>query len=508
MTDTQMIRLRPTLPVLADELRRAGTECTCLCGDPDRAFSGVRLWGPGMEADSEILYVAGQEAFPPAGCAVASQALPQGADAALHCPGQRPEVLLNLLLEIFFRFREQESRIDQLVCRGGSLQELCALGEALLDNPVCIHDDWFIVTAVSPGMETYMAPEHISTSTAGFVPRMIMEDFLHDRDYQETYEHRDAQLWYNNDGTPGSIYVNLWDGTIYRGRLLVVRQARDFRPGDYLLAQVLTQRAAILRQRKPLGQLQTLHSMDDLIAGLLRGQIPEPAELSQLLNLLGWNHGDSFLCIRIRSQLSQPDTLMAHMLHSDLFRVFPQAYILFAEREQCMILNLRREQGSIAALRSRLAPLCRDYFMYAGMSSPVADIRDLHLADHQAAVALETAFRLRGEKWIIPFSDCAMEYLLEKLDSPLPPMGLVSPELLAVLDHDKARGTQYFQTLRAYLLSERDIPRTAQKLIIHRTTLLYRLKKILPMVGGSLEDPWKRLYLILSLWILEREGMA
>ena len=504
MAKIQMIRLHPTLPVLADELRRAGAECACFCADPARSYTGVRLWRPDAVADPQILYVTA-EAPLPAECAAVSPAEPGDRRDWLFCPGLSPETLLNLLLEIFFRFRERESLIDQLVCRGGSLSELCALGETMLDNPVCIHDDWFIFIATSPGLGSFMAPEYISTSTAGFVPRFIVEDFQDDTDYLETYGHRDAQLWLNSDGSQGSIYVNLWDGTLYRGRLLVLRQERDFRPGDYLLAQVLTQRAAILLQRKPLGQ-QPLHSMDDLMTGLLRDQAPEPAELSQLLNRLGWSHGDVFLCVRIRSQLSQPDTLAAHMLHSDLFRTFPQAYILFGEREQCMILNLRLEQCSDAVIRSRLAPLCRDYCMFAGLSSPVPDIRDLHQASHQAEVALETAFRRGGEKWIIPFSDCAMDYLLKRLDSPLPPTGLVSPELLAVLTHDRARGTQYFETLRAYLLAERDIPRTAQALIIHRTTLIYRLKKILPMVGGSLDDPWKRLYLILSLWILEREG--
>jgi DNA-binding PucR family transcriptional regulator len=98
-----------------------------------------------------------------------------------------------------------------------------------------------------------------------------------------------------------------------------------------------------------------------------------------------------------------------------------------------------------------------------------------------------------------------MEHMLEKLDSPLPTWCLVSPELQAMMDHDRQKGTQYFETLRAYLLNERDIPKTAEKLIIHRTTLLYRLKKIQSLMHVDLEDPWQRLYLTLSLWILEKK---
>ena len=194
---------------------------------------------------------------------------------------------------------------------------------------------------------------------------------------------------------------------------------------------------------------------------------------------------------------------MEHVLHSDLFRIFPEGYILFAGHEQCVILNLTRDPVPASMIRHRLAPLCRDYCLYAGISSTVSDIRDLRFAYYQANVALDRAFRLRSEKWIIAFSECAMEHVLEKIDLPL--WTMVSPELLSMIEYDRQKDTQYFETFREYLLNERDIPNTSEKLIIHRTTLLYRLKKIQSQWNLNLEDPWQRLYLTWSLWMLEKE---
>jgi DNA-binding PucR family transcriptional regulator len=74
------------------------------------------------------------------------------------------------------------------------------------------------------------------------------------------------------------------------------------------------------------------------------------------------------------------------------------------------------------------------------------------------------------------------------------------------MDHDREKGTQYFETFREYILNERDIPKTAEKLIIHRTTLLYRLKKLQALTNVDPEDPWKRLHYMLSLWFLDREA--
>jgi DNA-binding PucR family transcriptional regulator len=88
----------------------------------------------------------------------------------------------------------------------------------------------------------------------------------------------------------------------------------------------------------------------------------------------------------------------------------------------------------------------------------------------------------------------------------MPLRHLVAPELNRMIEYDQEKGTQYYETLRAYLLNERDIPRTAQALIIHRTTLLYRLRKLQAVAPIDLDDPGRRLQLLISLWILDHQG--
>ena len=502
------LRLLPTLPMIADALQRSGQACTLSCQQTGQSYRGIRLYHGQPELRADVLYLLHPEEtrFPQDYYAYLSTVPRDGGADHLICPDCSDAQIMDRVLEIFSQFREWEDAIDLLVYRGSGLQELCELGAKLLENPVCIHDDWFIMVAMSAQTSSFMPPEYVATYHKGFIPRIIVDDFQHDSDYLETYTHRDAQIWHDARGGPASLYVNLWDGDIYRGRLLVLRTNRDFRPSDFILAQVLTQRALLLLRRKQPGEEEQLRSMDDVVYSLIQGEQLDPTDLVQLLNLLRWGRNDRFLCIRIRSQQPDTNTVMEHVLHSDLFRSFPKGYIMFTGHEQCMILNLEREDCSLSTIRSRLAPICRDYCLYAGVSSPVGDIRDLSLAHHQAKVALDRAFRLRSEKWIIPFSDCALEYLLEHLDSSLPPMALVSPELLAIRAYDREKGTQYFETLKTWLLLERDIPRTAEALIIHRTTLLYRLKKLRPMLSSDPNDPWQRLYLTLSLWIMEQEG--
>ena len=127
------------------------------------------------------------------------------------------------------------------------------------------------------------------------------------------------------------------------------------------------------------------------------------------------------------------------------------------------------------------------------------------MAFTQAQIALETCFHLRGDHWIRVFSHCALAHIIDNFRSPLTIEQSLSPALYALRAYDREHGTPYFETLRAYLLCEREIPKTAQTLIIHRTTLLYRLKKIESLVSLNMDDPGQRLYLLLSLWVMDRE---
>lgn len=508
MDDTRLLRLQPTLEMIAEALTDSGCMCEAEGESFARHYRGVRLYAPSAAMNAEMLYIVRQEDiadFPVNTHSYISTADAPGRAAHLICQGQSPYALLEILLELFSGLQQMEMELDDMVYRRATLEELCETGAEMLGNPICIHDDWFVMIAKSRELHEVLPPDSIMSSSKDFVPQAVLEDFKFDNDYLETYAYRTAEYWNASPDTPPCLYVNLWAGTVYCGRLLVVRYHRPFRRLDYLLAEVLTQRIMVIMRRGLTEENRPLRSMDDVVYDLLTQGHSDSQEVSRLLEMLGWNKQDTMLCIRIKNQQTESTVTMEHLLHSDLFRTFPGSYILLSGHQQCVILNLARTHSSFSQLRHRLAPLCRDYCLYAGVSSPVRGIRELHLAYHQADVALNRAFQQRSDRWIIPFSDCTLDYLMNHLDSPLQRQHLVVPELYRLMDHDARKGTQYFETLRTYLLQERDIPKTSDALIIHRTTLLYRLKKIQALTELPLDNPDMRLNLLLSLWILERE---
>ncbi len=96
-----------------------------------------------------------------------------------------------------------------------------------------------------------------------------------------------------------------------------------------------------------------------------------------------------------------------------------------------------------------------------------------------------------------------VEALLRKLArSPdLAPFGaLIEP--LAV--HDRERRGDLVRTLRVYLAAGANASEAADRLYLHRNSMLYRLARVGNLTGLDLRDPRARLALELGLLALEK----
>lgn len=96
-----------------------------------------------------------------------------------------------------------------------------------------------------------------------------------------------------------------------------------------------------------------------------------------------------------------------------------------------------------------------------------------------------------------------VEQLLEKLArSPdLAPFALLVRPLIR---HDLERGSDLVKTLRVYFAAGANASEAADRLFLHRNSLLYRLERVRKLTGLDLKEPRARLALQLGLLASER----
>ena len=97
-----------------------------------------------------------------------------------------------------------------------------------------------------------------------------------------------------------------------------------------------------------------------------------------------------------------------------------------------------------------------------------------------------------------------IEYRLRELSrSPdLSPFGNIVEPLLT---HDRERRSDLVRTLQVYFASGANASEAADRLFLHRNSMLYRLARIEKLTGLDLKDPRARLALQLGMLFTSRQ---
>ena len=134
-----------------------------------------------------------------------------------------------------------------------------------------------------------------------------------------------------------------------------------------------------------------------------------------------------------------------------------------------------------------------------GYASPRSGGAAVASAAREAEQALTMGRRLFGDDRATAFNDLGLYRLLYALQ-PLPELETFRDDALARL-RDKDRNGVLLQTLAAYLASNGSPTDAADRLHLHRNTVLYRLGRIEELLGVDLRDAEVRLTLHLALKI-------
>ena len=428
-------------------------------------------------------------------------------------PGEAPHIrnlcrpvyeVLNEIGSIFQRYRDFEFQLSEIVTNGGSLTDLCRAGSVFFQNPIYIHDNMFSVIAMSSKVEGMLKFEYNERTGKLYIPLWLINEFKYDPNYQKTLEYRTAAIWDNEQYpyTMRSLYVNLFRDNIYCGRMLINEIGSSLLPGQYQAAEYLARYMVKLITHDETDHSRRHWGLEDTFIDLLSGVTVDNRDLQTVLNILDWTPLDTYLCLKIRNQSEalsiRSDKALNNALSSQI-----QGYFSFTYQKMlCVVINLSRPGTDQNAVRRILAPLVRDSCMYVGISNPVDNIHAIQIGFRQADIALQYIVEGNSSQWIVPFSECALHYIRSQATQEIPTEMLVEHSLLTILRYDRRNDTQYYNTLQSYLVNERNIPKTANALIIHRTTLTYRLQKMQELFNLNLDDDYQRLYLLVSLFLL------
>lgn len=243
------------------------------------------------------------------------------------------------------------------------------------------------------------------------------------------------------------------------------------------------------------------------------GQV-ENASLTALRNLLSHTPigpesqgqlslqpGESWVCFKL-CECQGERSLIKEYMYATLNGILPRTVYAFIYHGEIVgVFRLRAENLSCEgnSLQFFGEILYRMGYI-GGISNPFTN---LHLlADYLRQASYAAEYGYGSKEALCFFRDHALSYLLDSCIRELPADSLYSQGLIALLDNDQQRGTEYVKTLDTYLQNETHITQTAEALYIHRSSLIKRLDKIQRLIGDDLAKADVRLYYRICLALL------
>lgn len=500
-------RLMLSLRMITEELDDLDWSYEAAGEQDEMRWCGISLWNGALRGDVLYLISADQaDSFPTDRYAYLSTENLHGKAPHICCTGKSELELYNAAVCIFQKYRDYETRLNDIIINRGSLDDLCRASHDFFRNPMYIHDNAFAILAAPVWVEGMLRFKFNQNTGRYYIPINVIEEFKYSSDYIRTLQMTKAGIW-GLDQFPNSmrsLYFNIRDGQYYRARILVNELQTPLRQSQLQLIEYLGDCInAILRRDE---QTANFHQRDfeEMFIDLISGKAVDDSDLSVLLTALGWRTGDEYMCVAVQRQ-ARSVVANAASLRSILTSAFSSVFGFVRNEQLCLVINLTASGIDMNDVHPKIAQIVRDCYLFGGSSNQFFGFSHLQDAYKQANMALQKAFSQQTSSWFIAFADCALDYLLNSIRSAMPARMIVSPALPLLQRYDRSKNTDYYQTLRAYLQSGQNISRAAESLYIHRTTLLYRMEKINGLIRMNLDDPGVRLYLLFSYAIWDQE---
>lgn len=506
-------RLLLSMQILADYMDDQFSDYFFYRRNDPMILEDVRIYYGQAEISRHFVYIVTPEHFREAvenGCnmvLIGRMELPELPDvyrgSIIHIAREEQTgYILELVQDIFQKFRRWEMDLVRILTNGGDLAAMCQVSRNIFQNPIYIldHNNNAIVrTTYVVGMMT-MKPDPNTGSLIMSTERRNM--LYHSEEFLQTYKTRSAQYWTPSWNKHRDIYVNVFDEyQHYLGRILINELQSSFKSGQLRLLEYFGQFVSRGFQNYRTNARGREFPLQKLWEKLLLDDHADEETILEGLNRLGWQQQDSYLTAR--AVLPSDDEAYAYSVCLDIMEGVQDAAAFSRGKELYAVFHLPEAELNPESYYAFLHEVGLKAGIHFGASSIFFQALRIREYQEQAAVALKYGVLLDKERFCHPYQAAALTYFLRNAVGNLKPHIACAAALRILRKTDREKGSDYYNTLKEYIKANCQPIQAAKALYLHRGTLTYRLNKIHSLTGLDLNDRDTVLYLDLSFRIEE-----
>lgn len=289
------------------------------------------------------------------------------------------------------------------------------------------------------------------------------------------------------------------------GTISVLDVNRPFLPEDTTILERLTQILSYYFDRDNSYQFVQDAKRESFFLSLLKEPITDTGILAKRAGSLGIRE-DLVYCVAVAvNQAWSGETDLVESCEN-LTKFLPRCYTFIYN--DCVLAVIPEGKSEVPWYDSEpLQKYLKAQNMTIGISRQTHGLANICEQYWEAAMAQYTGRKLGGGQSVFHFEQLALHSLFLSASANVELRDFCSIPLARLTQFDAENNTAYVETLRTYIQCNANVTRSAESLYIHRSTLIYRLKKIEEIIGLSLESDRFRNHLYLSFLITELQTM-
>lgn len=230
---------------------------------------------------------------------------------------------------------------------------------------------------------------------------------------------------------------------------------------------------------------------------LLDGKIATNRSYMDRMNYVGTEFSGNMYCIVIEVARSS-NALNPYRIRSLFESRFYDTKSLIYNGEIVLLLTVPKNQLLSPEQIDKVHQICTENGLYAGMSNCFQDITKLAEYYKQALRGIELGICTSNMPNLFVYEDYYLEHVKNIFMQKESSDTFCHPKMKFLLDYDKEHKSELAYTLYMYLINERNIAAASAAMNMHRTSLVYRFKKINSLIGEDFDNYKNRQYMILS----------
>lgn len=471
--------------------------------------------------DPATLYLVGLE----------SRALLQAADAHAHicvvCAKDAPPELvpgnpkgtwavvdeggvpsvLNRITRLFAHYDEWDRALVQASFVEGGIDSYLEIGQQAIGAPICLLGLDLTLLGISS-----MEFEHTGTywryyDGMGYLPMDVQAQDNFDLSFvDEAFSGRMTQGSYPSDPKHSYLDVAIMkDGTVSQW-LSVVGPILGFSCAQASLVRWFRDRledSVVIST----AEARNTSPIVSLVQDLLDGVEVDDLAFRRRLASRGFSRYDHFVVVRFQQMGSTHNRMFRRMmLAQHLQATMPDAVLVERADEHYIVLNFKEREQVPPELMKHLRELSESLGCLCTVSAMTGDFGEIAHCFAQADVAAELlpAASPQVRTFEESFGKLATATLLEMF----PIQQLCHPVVLSLASDSEGYGGDLVACLQAYLELDGNVTGVAERLMTHRNTVRYRMRKIEEHLGKPLEGlgASERMQLLMSCWMVAGES--